>query len=275
MRTEVASHIVFSHDSSTPLGQVKMAGILQDGGGVPKRRVFGYYAIVYVTRGEGTFKDDTGLSFSLKPGDLLVLFPELGHTYGPAQGKYWDETFVVFEGEVFDLWRARGLLNPEQPHYHLEPVDSWHKRIAAAVWTPTESGRDASLSRLCRFQQLLADIFAQDRQPTDGEGIWLTEASKLLQENLVQPVDYTELSAELNMSYEGFRKRFAKEAGVPPGHYLIQQRIQRACDMLIRQPVTVAEVSRELGYFDEFHFSKQFKKIVGMPPSAFSKLFGK
>lgn len=272
MKTEVASHIVFNNDLKSPLGQIMMAGELHGAKGVPQHRRFGYYALVYVTGGYGYFSDDTGFSCSLKPGDLLVVFPELGHTYGPAPGRYWDETFIVFEGDVFDLWRAEGLLKPEQPRYHLEPIDYWHKRITSAVWSYTKPGHHAALTRLCRFQQLLADILVQ-RQPADSEGDWLERASKLLQANVAEPVDYPALTAELNMSYENFRKRFAKEAGVSPGRYVIQQRMQLACEMFVRGSVTAKEVSQELGFFDEFHFSKQFKKTVGMTPSEFCKLF--
>lgn len=58
-----------------------------------------------------------------------------------------------------------------------------------------------------------------------------------------------------------------------PGRYLAQRRMQCACDLLVRRPVSVREVGQELGFFDEFHFAKQFKKAVGMTPTAFRKLF--
>ncbi len=78
-----------------------MAGELRDGRGVPKRRVFGYYAVVYITSGYGRFADDTGFSCALRPGNLLILFPELGHTYGPTHGEYWDKTFIVWSWSMF------------------------------------------------------------------------------------------------------------------------------------------------------------------------------
>lgn len=275
MNPEVTSHIVFGNDSRSPLGQIKMAGVLRNDKGTPERRVFGYYAVVYVTKGQGRFRDDSGFSCPLVPGDLLVLFPEIGHSYGPPGDNYWNETFVVFEGKIFDLWRAQGLLQPQRPLYHLEPIDYWHKRITSTVWMHTKPGRDAALARLCRFQQLLADIFVQDGQLSndEDEDDWLKRALELLRADLTEPVDYPTLTASLNMSYENFRRRFARQAGVSPGKYRIQQRMQLACEMLVHKSVTVKQVSQELGFFDEFHFSKQFKKIIGMTPSKFYKLF--
>lgn len=271
MSTGAAAYIVFDPDSSSPLGQVKMAGDTPHSPGVPRRRVFGFYALVLVTGGRGMFRDDRGFSCDLEPGDVLLLFPEIGHRYGPVRDSHWDELFVVFEGTVFDLWRAQGVLRPERPHRRLGRAGYWRQRLRTALWSQAGSGRAAALSRLCRFQGVLAEMFEDQRGAEDR---WLERATALLQAQVTQKIDYAALSAEFGMSYEGFRKRFAKVAGVPPGRYLAQQRMQRACELLVRRCASVKEVGQELGFFDEFHFSKQFKKVVGMTPAAFRKFFG-
>jgi AraC-like DNA-binding protein len=272
MRHEVASHIVFDHDPRSPLGEVRMVGDLCDSTGVPERRVFGFYAVVLVTAGQGQFRDDTGFSCRLIPGDLLILFPEVGHVYGPDRENYWDEMFVVFEGAMFDLWRARGVLNPAAPHVRLGRSDYWQKRLSVALWTSANPGRDASLSRLCRFQELLAEMLAQGSL-NSTEGDWLSRATARLQVSISGSVDYRALSADFGMSYETFRKRFAKEAGVSPGRYVKQLRMRLACELLLRRSAPVKEIGLELGFCDEFHFSRQFKKNVGMTPTAFRKFF--
>jgi AraC-like DNA-binding protein len=273
MAAKNVSYIVFDNTSRSPLGQVKMAGINSNSPGVPTRRVFGFYALVYVTSGKGYFRDDNGFASQLQPGDLLILFPEIGHSYGPLEHECWDETFVVFEGEVFDLWRRQGLLEPEQPLHHLGPVEHWHKRITSAVWTHPKSGPHFALERLCRFQQLLADILLQEHQLSDEKTAWFSQATALLETRVDTPPQYAELAANLDMSYESFRKRFTKEAGMSPGQYFIQVRMKRACELLVSRDVTIKEASIELGFFDEFHFSKQFKKVMGMTPTDFCRLF--
>lgn len=266
-----ASRIIFKHDPRSPLGRIEMVGEIANSPGLPKRRVLGLYAVVLVTGGRGRFEADGGYSCDLEPGDLLVLFPEIGHRYGPRQGSFWNEAFVVFEGAVFDLWRSQGVLKPESPHFRLGRADFWRQRLKTALWRHTGSGRAAVLSRLGRFQEVLAAMLTDGQR--SGEAGWLERATALLQTRVAEPADYLALSAELGMSYEGFRKRFAKEAGVSPGRYLMQQRMQRACELLLESPASVREVSRELGFFDEFHFSKQFKRVVGLTPANFRNFF--
>ena len=273
MKAEADKYVVFDTGSSSPLGQVKLAGVLQQSSGVTSPRVFGLYALVYVTGGRGYFRDETGYSASLRPGDLLVIFPDISHVYGPIGRDPWSETFVVFEGSVVELWRQQGLLRPERPLYHLEPVDHWQGRVVAAAWTDPQPGAEFALARLCRVQQLLADVLTQQRRRERAEPRWLALATELLAAYVTTSPDYPDLAGKLGMTYEGFRKRFVREAHVSPGRYLAQLRMQKACELLVRDPMPLRRVALELGFFDEFHFSKQFKKAVGVTPKEFRRLF--
>lgn len=76
-------------------------------------RVLGSYALVYVVGGGGEYSDARGTRRQVSEGDLIWVFPDIPHAYGPARGGRWDEIYLVFDGPVFDLWRQRGLLDPD------------------------------------------------------------------------------------------------------------------------------------------------------------------
>ena len=57
-------------------------------------------------------------------------------------------------------------------------------------------------------------------------------------------------------------------AGVPPMHYLAKWRMQVASEMLNRGNTTMATIAAEIGYESEAAFSRAFKKMMGVPPSA-------
>jgi AraC-like DNA-binding protein len=274
----VVSHITFNDGAASPLGQLIVAGIVRDSPGrVPKKpiRVLDHYGLVYITGGGGRFSDSYGLSRPLGPGDLIFLFPQVGHTYGPGEGDFWYEIFIIFEGPLFELWQDKGLLNPQRPILHLEPVDYWLSRFKEAVWSVRQSGPEYALVRLCRLQQLLADIFVYEQQH-DNEQVdhaWLSQAKALLNATFHAKPDYEHIAAALGSSYDGFRKRFTKEAGVSPAKYHTLRRIDRACELLLNNSLTVKEIALQLGFVDEFHLSKRFKQIVGVSPTGFRNLF--
>ena len=70
---------------------------------------------------------------------------------------------------------------------------------------------------------------------------------------------------------ETFRKRFVAEVGMPPLSYVLHCKMERAKELLRDQNYSVREAGAEVGMQDPYHFSKQFKHIVGISPSEFRK----
>jgi AraC-like DNA-binding protein len=274
----VVSHIAYNDGAGSALGQLIVAGIVRDSPGrAPKKpaRKLDHYGLVYVTNGGGTFEDVYGFSHQIVPGDLLFLFPQVGHTYGPGRTDFWNEIFIIFEGPVFDLWREKELLTPDRPVIHLQPVDYWASRFKTTAWSVTQPGPEYALVRLCILQQLIADILVYDQQQgydqIDHE--WLSKAKTLLQETLHTKADFWAIASNMGMSYDGFRKRFTRDAGVSPAKYHTLRRMDRACDLLLHDSLAVKEIALQLGFVDEYHFSKRFKQVIGVSPTGFRSLF--
>ena len=80
-----------------------------------------------------------------------------------------------------------------------------------------------------------------------------------------------EMAAISRMPMETFRKRFVSEVGMPPLSYVLHCKMERAKELLREQDYTVRQAGVEVGMQDPYHFSKQFKNIVGISPSTFMK----
>lgn len=82
-----------------------------------------------------------------------------------------------------------------------------------------------------------------------------------------------DMAAISRMPVETFRKRFTAELGIPPLGYLQFLKMERA-KTLLREGMSVRQTGVEIGMPDPYHFSKQFKHIVGMSPTAYLKHVG-
>lgn len=80
-----------------------------------------------------------------------------------------------------------------------------------------------------------------------------------------------EMAVISRMPMETFRKRFVSEVGMPPLSYVLHCKMERAKELLREEGHTVRQAGIEVGMQDPYHFSKQFKNIVGISPSAFMK----
>ena len=270
------SQVLFRNDQSTPIGRLSLAGVLHkaDRTQFPSMRILGSYAIVYLTHGSGFYSDVNGIKRELCAGDLILVFPEIAHHYGPRRGEQWSEIYVVFDGPAFDLWREKGILKSAHPVFHLGAVEQWLPRIestlaAAQGQAPQETAThvQAVSAFLDLLTQMLAPQSAIESAPVEEK--WLAHARRLLDGNLSMPLDMREVAREVGLSYESFRKRFAKAVGVSPARYRMERRIAAAQILLTQSNLTLRAVATNLGFSDEFHFSRRFKEITGTTPRSY------
>jgi AraC-like DNA-binding protein len=253
--------------AGTPLGNVTLGGVICDGLGIPRQtlRIYGQYALVY-SLGDGEYRDSTHRRRRLLPGDLIVVFPDIAHQYGPTPGGHWNEIYVVFEGPLFDLWRDGGLLDPARPIYHLEPVALWRRRLEEIV-----APKVPALERVCRLQTFLANLLTQSHH-ADAADQWLAQARALLAADLERVLYVDDVARRLGLSPETFRKKFTRLSGTTPWQYRLGRVIDHASRLVHEGQLTNKEIASRLGFSDEFHFSRRFKQIAGLSPTQFRAL---
>ncbi len=78
------------------------------------------------------------------------------------------------------------------------------------------------------------------------------------------------------VSESGLRKRFREETGMTLGQYMEDLLFFRARQLLTQSRGSIGEISRELGFSDQFYFSRRFKEKFNQTPSRFRReLLGK
>lgn len=267
----------------TPLGAFLLSGEITDGTGTAPTtrawRVYGSYALMYVTGGSGEYRDVNGVRERLATGSVVTVFPEQPHWYGPPKGKTWNEIYLTFEGAQFDLWRTAGMLDVTRPVAHVG--GEWEARLrqfVAEIAVPNKTYTER-LSHFTTFGHLLADLLPRNLpQPVELTATvspsvdWLVHARALLTSASSEAIELEDIARTLNISYETFRKRFQRETGISPAQFRLQQRVESAKRLLTYSPqMTNRQVAASLGFADEYHFSKRFTEIAGITPRAFRR----
>ncbi len=105
---------------------------------------------------------------------------------------------------------------------------------------------------------------------------------KLPQSKLKQVIDYIndyldrdlslkELSSLVQMSPHYFSTLFKQTTGTTPHQYVISCRVDRAKDLLKQGKLSIAEISKEVGFVDQSHLHRHFKRLVGVTPKSYSR----
>jgi AraC-like DNA-binding protein len=255
--------------TESSLGRVLMAGSISNSRGVSfqNMRILGSYAIVLLTAGSGRYADANGRSEVIAPGDVIIVTPDIAHAYGPGTGEHWDEVYIVFGGQIFNVWANE--LKRIGPVVHGGIVTLWQQRlydIAAA---------SSNLMQMSLVQLFLANL--DENPPTQHKIVvdWFKDAKILLCGPALNAAhDPKAVARTLGIGHETFRKTFRQLAGVSPGRFREAAVMQQACNLLLSPEYTLENIAQKTGHCDAFHFSKRFRQIVGLSPSAYRQQAG-
>jgi AraC-like DNA-binding protein len=89
-------------------------------------------------------------------------------------------------------------------------------------------------------------------------------------EQLSGPLTIATLARELGISRFVLLRRFKIDFGITPHAFLLRLRVDRARNRLARGS-DLADVAHELGFSDQAHFTRVFKKIVGITPGDYAR----
>lgn len=90
-------------------------------------------------------------------------------------------------------------------------------------------------------------------------------------EKFDEDINVQDLAASCNLSVSHFMREFKSVTGTSPKKYQQTLRISNAKLLLSSTDLSVSEVSICCGFSDPLYFSRLFKKIVGISPSAYRK----
>lgn len=91
--------------------------------------------------------------------------------------------------------------------------------------------------------------------------------------NLSDQLSLTDLAERLNLSAFHFARLFKNSLGLSPHQYVLQNRVERAKKLIkVSTSSNLTDIALQVGFYDQTHFGKAFKRVVGVSPKAFSKL---
>jgi len=97
----------------------------------------------------------------------------------------------------------------------------------------------------------------------------LFQVSEYINTHLDREIKLADLAQLLGMSQFHFSRLFKQSLGISPHQYLLQQRVERAKQLLKQTKLSVVEVALQSGFNSHSHLSKQFRQLTGMTPKAY------
>ncbi len=214
----------------------------------------------------------TDNAVTAEENDVIVFCPKYKYKYSSVDGKC-EYLWVHFTGRTAgELLRLIGFsgdasikrINKENkvPIYFKKIFDSYLK---------DSKYRDLELSTF--MSQLILEVAKSEESEGTREGNRLQASVSYIRHNYKKNINTAVLAKIEHISPSRYNYLFKKLMGIPPNRYVLQCRLNAACDLFLSTDLTIKEVGLSVGYEDSHFFSRIFKKYVGVSPSEYKKKY--
>ncbi|WP_179292757.1 AraC family transcriptional regulator [Bacillus sp. 7884-1] len=228
-----------------------------------------YYLIHYVTKGKGTYTIG-GKTYYLKIHDGFLITPGSTIVHTADTTDPWDVCWIAFFGKKVDQLLNYAGLNQDHLIFHYEKDDFLEKCIKDIYYESRSTRNIAKITGY--FFLFLGKLIENHQATTDKKKEILTfspfdDAIIYIRRNIRNQISIENLASYLRLDTSQVYRIFKKNTDCSPLQFITKLRVQKACEMLIKTDMSVKEISEWMGFEYQSHFTKQFKKIMGINPS--------
>ncbi|TVY06667.1 AraC family transcriptional regulator [Paenibacillus cremeus] len=237
----------------------------------------GVHTFYWIHEGKGVFVTDQ--EHAVSGGTLAYMPPGLQMSMRSDAHFPLQMTMVLFDCAEVEYKPGWGGVTPirelDLPFLRsFEPERA--KKLGALfrhmhqAWVPGSSG-GAVLSKsslLAVMHEVHTNLERDGTAPDSGQQAY-EKVKDHLENAYASEVKMESLAEQYGISVSYLRKMFQRSLGMSPKQYHSHIRNEHARRFLMYSELTIREIAEVCGYLEEYHFSKTFKKLNGMPPTRF------
>jgi AraC family transcriptional regulator len=94
----------------------------------------------------------------------------------------------------------------------------------------------------------------------------LVRAVEYIQDQLDTDLTVSRIAQAVYMSPHHFKRLFKQSTGQSPYQYVVEARVRKAKELLTTGKFTISEAACHVGFVDQSHLTRHFKRVFGLPP---------
>lgn len=233
-----------------------------------------YYLIHYITGGKGTYSVD-GKTYHLSTHDGFLILPYDTIIHKADADDPWDLCWVAFFGRKIDSLLKSAGLGRDMLLFRYEEDDFLENCIKEIY---NESRNNQNIAKIHGYFYLfigkLIEIYETTQRKKKKEIVTFSHyenAMNYIKRNLSTQINIENLANYMHLDTSQVYRVIKEKTGISPKQLITKLRIEKACEMLSKTDLSIKEISEWLDFEYQSHFTKQFKKFMGVPPSEFQR----
>jgi AraC-like DNA-binding protein len=231
---------------------------------VPGEKIPLHAGFHLISDGTYTCTADRFGTVSLRPGDLLCIFPHEPFHLHNTPFRYM--FFSILGSNAVPFLKSCGF-SPKKPFCFKTPapISQIMKEFIQAPRTKLIGDPFFFHSRLFRIGELLRTSLPNLTRNSTPDYPRLIQHVVFNYDFQIQTID--QIASILNVSGDTLRKACIKKIGCSAIDYLTKLRMDRACDLLAETSYKISFIASACGYQSDKYFATAFKKTFGVSPS--------
>lgn len=239
-------------------------------------RTLNHHEFLFFTGGRGRIAIEKK-SYVIKAGMLFYIAPGVHHSIELDQAEpvsfqsvHFSFASVFFTDNKWTIKENASVLSLQHAgvikDYYL--IEDLFKKMVAC-WAAKQPGYEFITKTL--LQQLIIAI-AHDRKKqnkNDATFLKVDQIINYMHQNIAGHVRLTDLSEMVQLSSAYLSRTFKDRTGYSVIGYFNKIKMDKAKELIVEGDKKINEIAHELGFADEFYFSRLFKKMEGISPSEF------
>ena len=233
-----------------------------------------HYLIHCVVNGRGTYTVNNTV-YELCAGDIFLAKPSQLITYSADRDDPWEYYWVGFNGACANQLVMQLPFSEGSPVHHCKNADAVKQGLLNIFLSRGPQPRNEALmvGYLYLFiAQLMQEAQELEPRSASSSSQYVINAIKYIQFNYSHDISIDDIAKAVGVSRSHLYRVFMGSVSQSPIDYLTNYRINEACYLLRNSQLSIAEIAVSVGFFDQFYFSRVFKKVKGVPPSKFYTL---
>lgn len=221
----------------------------------------------------------------VEPGQFLVFTRETQYLSAAATTPFLG--FALCFGPEVVTRALIALAEAGGPRAQEDPVPAFvmpaDDAVAAALlrlWNAAEGPVDRQLLAPLAAEEIVFRLLRSDAAAAVRAGIGaagdaqrILEAMQFVRANLGRALTVNQIARQVAMSPSHFAHRFRAVARVTPMRYARDARLDHARSLLLTAGARASDVAARTGFESAAHFSREFKRKYGAPPSEYVRKF--
>lgn len=234
-----------------------------------------HYTFHYTLSGRGRVEMGKR-AYALSAGQGLLIIPNTSVVYQAEEKEPWQYLQIGFSGG-----QAAGILSSlgieSEPQVFLCDCSQELEAFAGQLLALPKGTFDQLLYRqhlLCAILSVLAKNRRQtlEEESQAGKNPYIDKALSYISCHFAEGALVGNMADYLGITRNYLFLLFKKYLGCSPSAYVIQFRLEQACQLLKQTESTLEEIASSCGYPEPAVFSKAFKRKYGVTPSKYRRI---